>query len=99
MAANNNDFEKIQEILNHLMVEFPQDLVEHKFIASRLIDIIFLFLDDRQVEITIATEFLKANDLFDIEAKLVKFQLADNIRKKKPPYITLTNSGLKIYSR
>ncbi len=99
MPANNNDFEKIQEILNHLMVEFPQDLVEHKFIASRLIDIIFLFLDDRQVEITIATEFLKANDLFDIEAKLVKFQLADNIRKKKPPHITLTNSGLKIFSR
>ena len=81
------------------MVEFPQDLVEHKFIASRVIDIIFLFLDDRQVEITIATEFLKANNFYDIEAKLVKFQLADSIREKKPPHITLTNSGLKIDSR
>ena len=99
MPTNNNDFEKIQEILDYLMVEFPQDLVEHKFIASRLIDIISLFLDDRRVEITIATEFLQANDLYNIEAKLVKFQLADSIRKKKPPHITLTNSGLKIDSR
>ena len=81
------------------MVEFPQDLVEHKFIASRVIDIICLILNDRQVEITIATEFLKANELYDIEAKLVKFQLADSIREKKPPHITLTNSGLKIDSR
>ena len=99
MPSNNNDFKKIQEILDYLMVEFPQDLVEHKFIASRVIDIICLFLDDRQVEITIETEFLKANDSYDIEAKLVKFQLADSVRIKKPPRITLTNSGLKIDSR
>ena len=29
MPANDDDFEKIQEILDYLMVEFPEGLSEH----------------------------------------------------------------------
>ena len=78
------------------MVEFPKGSIEHKYVASRAADIIFLFLDDRQIQITISGEFLKTNQPNDIEAKLVNFQLAESIRKRKPPHIMLTNSGLII---
>ena len=96
MPANNNDFEKIQEIIDYLMVEIPEGTVEHKYVASRAADIIFLSLKSHETQISISNEFLDTNDRYDIEAKLVDFQLAKLIRKKKPPHITLTNSGLKI---
>jgi hypothetical protein len=99
VPTNENNFEKIQEILDYLMVEFPEGSTEHKFVGSRAADIIFLFLDDQRTQITISSEFLKTNEPYDIEAKLVHFQLAESIRKKKPPHITLTNSGLKIDTR
>ena len=98
MPTNGNNFEKIQEILDYLIVEFPEGSIEHKYVASRAADIIFLFLDDQRIQITISSEFLETNAPYDIEAKLVNFQLAESIRKKKPPHITLTNSGIKIDS-
>jgi hypothetical protein len=99
VPANDNDFEKIQEILDYLMVEFPEGLSEHKYVTSRSADIIFLSLKDHQIQISISNDFLENNDRYDIEAKLVDFQLAKFIKKKKPPHITLTNSGLKIDTR
>ena len=95
MPANENDFEKIQEIIDYLTVEFPDGLVEHKHVASRSADILFLSLKKHQTQISISKEFLEKNDRYDIEAKLVDFQLAKLIKIKKPPHITLTNSGLK----
>lgn len=95
MPANDNDFEKIQEILDYLLIEFPEALSEHKYVTSRSADIIFLSFKDHQVQISIANNFLENNDRYDIEAKLVDFQLAKFIKNKKPPHITLTNSGLK----
>ena len=95
MSANENDFEKIQEIIDYLMVEFPDGLVEHKYVASRSADILFFSLKDRQTQISISKDFLKKNDRYDIAAKLVDFQLSKVIKKNKPPHITLTNSGLK----
>ena len=81
------------------MVEFPKASIDHKFVASRATDIIFLFLGDQQIQITISGEFLKTNAPYDIEAKLVNFRLAESIRKKKPPHITLSNSGIKLDTR
>ena len=95
MPSNENDFEKIQEIMDYLMVEFPDGLVEHKYVTSRSADILFLSHQDRQTQISISKDFLKYNDRYDIEAKLVDFHLAKLIKKKKPLHITLTNSGLK----
>jgi hypothetical protein len=96
MPAIENDFEKIQEILDYLMVEFPEGTTEYKYVGSRAADIIFLYIKDTQTQISISSEFLEKNEPYDIEAKLVHFQMAESIRKKKPPHITLTNSGLKI---
>ncbi len=96
MPTKENNFEKIQEILDYLMIEFPKGSIEHKYVASRAADIIFLFLDDQRIQITISSEFLETNDPYDIEAKLVNFQLAESIRKHKPAHILLTNSGLII---
>ena len=95
MPANDKDFEKIQEILDYLMVEFPEGLREHKYVGSRSADIIFLSLKSHETQISISSDFLENNDRYDIEAKLVDFDLAKVIEKKKPPHITLTNSGLK----
>ena len=95
MPANDDDFEKIQEILDYLMVEFPEGLSEHKYVTSRSADIIFLFLKDHQIQISISNDFLENNDRYDIEAKLASSQLANLIKRKKPPHITLTNSGIK----
>ena len=96
MSENENNFDKIQEILDYLMVEFPEGLVEHRYVTSRTADIIFLSLKGHTTQISISKAFLKANKPYDIEAKLVHFQLAESIRKKKPAHIALTNSGLKI---
>jgi len=95
VSANENEIEKIQEIIDYLMVEFPGGSVDHKYVASRSANILFLSLKDRQTQISISKDFLENNDRYDIEAKLVDFQLAKLIKKKKPPHITLTNSGLK----
>ncbi len=99
VSESENNFDKIQEILDYLTVEFPEGTTEYKYVASRAADIIFLFLKDKQTQISISNEFLETIDPYDIEAKLVKFQLAGSIRKKKPPHITLTNSGIKIDTR
>jgi hypothetical protein len=96
VPTNENNFEKIQEILDYLMVEFPEGTTEYKYVASRSADIIFLYIKDTQTQISISSEFLETNKPYDIEAKLVHFQMAESIRKKKPPHMTLTNSGLKI---
>jgi len=96
MPASDNDFDKIQEILDYLMFELPEATTEYKYVPSRSADIIFLFLKDQQIQISISNDFLEKNDRYDIEAKLVDFQLSGVIRKQKPPHIALTNSGLKI---
>ena len=95
MPVNENDFDKIQEIIDYLTVEFPDGLVEHKFVASRSADILFLSLKDSETQISVSKDFLEKNSRYHIEAKLVNFQLAKLIKKKRPPHITLTNSGLK----
>ena len=95
MPSSDNDFDKIQEILDYLMFELPEATTEYKYVASRSADIIFLSLKDHQIQISISNDFLEKNDRYDIEAKLVDFQLAKLIKNKKPPQITLTNSGLK----
>jgi hypothetical protein len=95
VPANDNDFEKIQEILDYLMFEFPDGITEYKYVVSRAADIIFLSLKNHQTQISISKDFLENNDRYDIEAKLASSQLANLIKKKKPPHITLTNSGLK----
>jgi hypothetical protein len=95
MPANDDDFEKIQEILNYLMFDLPEGTAEHKYVTSRSADIIFLTLKGHQTQISISNDFIENNDRYDIEAKLVDFQLAKLIREKKPSHITLTNSGLK----
>ena len=99
VSESENNFDKIQEILDYLMVEFPEGTTEYKYVGSRAADIIFLSLKGHQTQITISSEFLETNKPYDIEAKLVHFQMAESIRKKKPPHITLTNSGLKIDTR
>ncbi len=99
VSESENNFDKIQEILDYLMVEFPEGTTEYKYVGSRAADIIFLFIGDQRIQITISSEFLETNEPYDIEAKLVHFRLAESIRKKKPPHITLTNSGLKIDTR
>lgn len=96
MPANDDDFEKIQEILDYLMFDLPEGTAEHKYVTSRSADIIFFTLKGHQTQISISNDFIENNDRYDIEAKLVDFQLSGVIRKKKPPHITLTNSGLKI---
>jgi hypothetical protein len=95
MPANDDDFEKIQEILNYLMFDLPEGTAEHKYVTSRSADIIFLTLKGHQTQISISNDFIENNDRYDIEARLVDFQLAKLIREKKPSHITLTNSGLK----
>ncbi len=99
MIATENNFDKIQEILDYLMVEFPEGTTEYKYVGSRAADIIFLSLTGHQTQISISSEFLETNKPYDIEAKLEHFQMAESIRKKKPPHITLTNSGIKIDTR
>ena len=96
MPTNDKDFEKIQEILDYLMVEFPEGTTEYKYVGSRAANIIFLSLKSHQTQISISKDFLEKNDRYDIEAKLVGSQLAKLIKKQKPPHLTLTNSGLKI---
>jgi len=95
VPAGDNNLEKIQEIIDYLMVEFPDASVEHKHVTSRSAEILFLSLKDSQTQISISKDFLAKNDRYDIEAKLVDFQLSKVIKKNKPPHITLTNSGLK----
>jgi hypothetical protein len=51
VPTNENNFEKIQEILDYLMVEFPEGSIEHKFVGSRAADIIFLSIKDKQTQI------------------------------------------------
>jgi hypothetical protein len=96
VSTDENFFKKILEILDYLMVEFPRGSIQHKFVGSRATDIIFLFHDNQQIQITISSEFLKKNEPEDIEAKLLDFRLAESIREKKPPHIMLTDYGLKI---
>jgi hypothetical protein len=96
VIATENNFDKIQEILDYLMVEFPEGTTEYKYVASRAADIIFLSIKDKQIQISISNEFLEKNEPYDIEAKLVHFRMAESIRKRKPPHIMLTNSGIKI---
>ena len=96
MSTDENVFKKILEILDYLMVEFPGGSIQHKFVGSRAADIIFLFHDNQQIQITISSEFLKKNEPYDIEAKLLDFRLAECIIEKKPPHIMLTDSGLEI---
>jgi hypothetical protein len=96
MPANDNDFGKIQKILDYLMFELPEGTAEHKYVTSRSADIIFLTLKGHQTQISISNDFIENNDPYDIEAKLVDFQLSRVIRKNKPPHIKLINSGLKI---
>ena len=95
MPANDDDFEKIQEILDYLMFDLPEGTAEHKYVASRSADIIFLTLKGHQTQISISNDFIENKDRYDIEAKLVNFQLSKLIREKKPTHVTLTNSGLK----
>ncbi len=99
VSESENNFDKIQEILDYLMVEFLEGTTEYKYVANRAADIIFLSLKGHQTQITISGEFLETNKPYDIEAKLEHFQMAESIRKKKPPHITLTNSGIKIDTR
>jgi hypothetical protein len=96
MSTDENVFKKILEILDYLMVEFPLGSIQHKFVGSRAADIIFLFHDNQQIQITISSEFLENNEPDDIEAKLLEFGLAECIIEKKAPHIMLTDSGLEI---
>jgi len=91
----NDDFEKIQEILDYLMFDLPEGTAEHKYVTSRSAHIIFLTLKGHQTQISISNDFIQNSDRYDIEAKLVDFQLSKLIREKKPTHVTLTSSGLK----
>ena len=95
MPANDDDFKKIQELLDYLMFDLPEGTAEHKYVTSRPADIIFLTLKGHQTQISISNDFIENSDRYDIEAKLVDFQLSKLIREKKPTHVTLTSSGLK----
>jgi hypothetical protein len=58
VPADDNNFDKIQEILDYLMFEFPEGTTEYKYVASRAADIIFLSLKGHQTQISISKEFL-----------------------------------------
>ena len=36
MLTDDNNFEKIQELLDYLMVEFPDGSLEHKYVADSI---------------------------------------------------------------
>ena len=74
VSESENNFDKIQEILDYLMVEFPEGTTEYKYVGSRAADIIFLYIKDTQTQISISSEFLEKNEPYDIEAKLVNFR-------------------------
>ena len=95
MSIDQNDFEKIQEILDYLMVEFPDSSIEHHYNGRRKAETFSLKHRNRQVLISFSSEFIEDILVDEIRAKLKFFHLASSIRQEKASHIIVTNSGLK----
>ena len=98
MPTEKNNPDKVQEIFDYLMIEFPDSSLGHKYDGRRRVETFHLNYRNNQFLISFSSEFLKDNSLKEIPLKLKQFQLAESIRQSKAPFIVVTNSGLKFES-
>ena len=96
MPANKNNPDKIQEIFDYLMIEFPDSLLSHEFDGRRRVETFFLKFKNQQFLISFSSEFLKDTLVDEIQAKLKYYNLISAIRQGKASHVIVTNSGLEI---
>ncbi len=98
MPTEKNNPDKVQEIFDYLMIEFPDSSLGHNYDGRRRVETFQLQYQKKQFLISFSREFLNDNSLKDIPLKLKQYQLAESIRQSKAPLILVTNSGLKFES-
>jgi hypothetical protein len=98
VPTEKNNPDKVQEIFDYLMIEFPDSSLGHKYDGRRRVETFQLQYQKKQFLISFSSEFLNDNSSKEIPLKLKQFQLAESIRQSKAPLILVTNSGLKFES-
>ena len=87
--------DKIQEIFNYLMIEFPESSIGRQYDHRRKIETFILHQKGQKFFVSVSSGFLKDTSADKIETELKKFQLAEMIRQEKTHHILVTASGLR----
>ena len=76
MTAIENDFEKIHEIFDYLVVEFPGCSIGHHYDGRRRAETFSLKFKNQELLISFSSEFIKDTLVGEVQTKLMSFHSA-----------------------